>query len=82
MRSKFGNRKIEEENIGIVTPFKQQKIMIKRSLNLHKLNNIAVGTIEIFQGQEKEIIVLSTVRSQAFKHHGKQHLGFLANPKV
>ncbi|XP_003399605.4 putative helicase mov-10-B.1 isoform X1 [Bombus terrestris] len=81
MRSKFRNRKIEEEDIGIVTPFKQQKIMFKRSLNLHKLNNIAVGTVEIFQGQEKEIIVLSTVRSQTFKHRGKQHLGFLANLK-
>lgn len=81
MLSKFGNRNIKEEDIGIVTPFKQQKIMIKRSLNLHKLNNIAVGTVEIFQGQEKEIIVLSTVRSQTFIHNGKQHLGFLSNPK-
>ncbi|CAD1469051.1 unnamed protein product, partial [Heterotrigona itama] len=78
MHSKIGNRKIKEKDIGILTPFKQQKIMIEKYL---QSNNITVGTIETFQGQEREIIILSTVRSQIFKHNNKRHIGFLSNPK-
>ncbi|KOX74484.1 Putative helicase mov-10-B.1 [Melipona quadrifasciata] len=78
MLSKIGNRKIKGEDIGILTPFKQQKIMIEKYV---ESNNITVGTIETFQGQEREIIILSTVRSKIFVHNNKRHIGFLSNPK-
>lgn len=79
MHSKIGNREIKGEDIGILTPFKQQKIMIEKYV---QSNNITVGTIETFQGQEREIIILSTVRSKIFEHNNKRHIGFLSNPKV
>ncbi|XP_076618729.1 putative helicase mov-10-B.1 [Colletes latitarsis] len=81
MRAKIGSRKIQEKDIGVITPFKQQKIMIDKYLNKCGLNNVTVGTVEIFQGQEKEIIILSTVRSEVFKHNDKEHIGFLSNAK-
>ncbi|XP_043507496.1 putative helicase mov-10-B.1 isoform X2 [Frieseomelitta varia] len=77
MNSKIGSREIKEEDIGILTPFKQQKIMIERYVT----NNITVGTIDTFQGQEREIIILSTVRSKVFEHNNKRHIGFWSNPK-
>lgn len=79
---KFGTRKIKKNDIGIITPFKQQKIMIEQSFKNSKLYGIDVGTVETFQGQEREIILLTTVRSKVFTHDGKEHIGFLSNPKV
>lgn len=81
MHSKIGNREIKEEDIGILTPFRQQKIMIEKYLQSTN-NHTTVGTIEAFQGQEREIIILTTVRSQIFEHNNKRHIGFLSNPKV
>ncbi|XP_076277788.1 putative helicase mov-10-B.1 isoform X2 [Lasioglossum baleicum] len=81
MTATLGTRKIGENDIGIITPFKQQKIMIQKELYKKNLRNITVGTVETFQGQEKEIIIISTVRSRVFKHDGKTHIGFLSNPK-
>ena len=47
--------------------------------------NIKVGSVEEFQGQERRIIIVSTVRStkKEFLDMDKEfHLGFLNNPKV
>lgn len=43
-----------------------------------------VGSVEQFQGQERLIIIASTVRSAVGKkkHEYQAHLGFLKNPKV
>lgn len=38
--------------------------------------NIMTASVELFQGKEKPIIIISTVRS------GQQGIGFLNNPKV
>lgn len=82
LSAKFGTRKIQENDIGIVTPFRQHKLMIERRLSERTINNVTVGTVETFQGQEKEIIIFTTVRSETFEHEGVKHIGFLSNPKV
>jgi hypothetical protein len=57
----FGGR------IGIITPYARQKSEIMRALekyfgrNVHSA--ITVGTVDGFQGQEKDIIIFSCVRS-------------------
>ncbi|XP_012151887.1 putative helicase mov-10-B.1 [Megachile rotundata] len=79
--AKIGVRKIEPKDIGIITPFRQQKFMIEQNLKRYKLTDITVGTVETFQGQEREVILLTTVRSKVFQNNGKQHIGFLSNPK-
>ncbi|XP_051168911.1 putative helicase mov-10-B.1 [Leptopilina boulardi] len=77
----FNGVEINENNIGIVTPFRSQTSLITEILNQKELSNIAVGTVESFQGQEKDIIIVSLVRSAIFEHDGKYHVGFLSDEK-
>ena len=44
---------------------------------------VTVGSTEEFQGQERRIIIITTVRSQPdlLQHDFKHKLGFLKNPK-
>ncbi|XP_024893645.1 putative helicase MOV-10 isoform X1 [Temnothorax curvispinosus] len=81
IKAKFGKHVITPKDIGIVTPFKQQQLDITHHLEAMKLKGITVGTVETFQGQERNVMILSTVRSKAFEHNGKEHIGFLSNPK-
>lgn len=80
--AKFGDYKIKQADIGIISFFKEQQIQIMERLAAINLDKIVVGTVEIFQGQERTIIILSTTRSKIYKHDNKNHLGFLSNPKV
>ncbi|XP_076754816.1 putative helicase mov-10-B.1 [Xylocopa sonorina] len=81
MSSEIDKRKIQHYDVGVVTPFIQQKIMIEKSLYEHNLGKITVGTVDTFQGQEREIIIVSTVRSRVFKRNDKEDIGFLSKPK-
>ncbi|XP_078678948.1 putative helicase MOV-10 [Branchiostoma floridae x Branchiostoma belcheri] len=75
--------KITEKEIGIISPYRKQVNKIQRTMKAHHLSNIKVGSVEEFQGEERRIIIISTVRSNPdflpmdvdFK------LGFLRNPK-
>ena len=65
--------------IGIITTYKKQASKIKNICRKRfgkDAEKIDVGTVDKFQGQERPIIILSTVRS-----HTKS-IGFLKNPKV
>lgn len=73
--------KIMEEDIGIITPYRQQVLKIKQTLESIDLPEIKVGSVEQFQGQERQVIIISTVRS-TIKHNDfdRVHcLGFLSN---
>lgn len=78
----IGTSKIEWDKIGVITPFRSQKKVITELMKQKELSDISVGTVESFQGQEKEIIIVSLVRSAAFIHDGKYHVGFLSDEKV
>lgn len=82
INTKFKKCKIAPKDIGIITPFTQQQLYIKHHLAAMGLKDITVGTVETFQGQERNVIILSTARSKIFKHDSKEHIGFLSNPKV
>lgn len=43
--------------------------------------DINVGTVELFQGQERKIMIMTAVRSKTFFNNGQEHIGFLSNPK-
>ena len=57
------------KSIGIITPFKEQKNKLDNMVkSLGKLaDNITVGTVHTFQGDEKDIIILSLVLTKGCK---------------
>lgn len=55
----------KDKSVAVITPFKSQAMRIQNELNLNCLNNIKVGTIHTFQGDEKDIILLSSGISQS-----------------
>lgn len=57
---------------------------MKKAFTLLKLHDIDVASVEQFQGQERKVIIISTVRSrpQFLQFDYMFQLGFLQNPKV
>ncbi|NXF90644.1 SDE3 helicase, partial [Eubucco bourcierii] len=90
-RGKKGIPSISPKEIGIISPYRKQVEKIRRAITsldpvlqaLPDISLLKVGSVEQFQGQERCIILISTVRScneylmfdETFK------LGFLKNPK-
>jgi helicase MOV-10 len=68
--------KILASDIGIISPYKKQCQKIAQRLEQNEWAEVEVGTCETFQGREKPVIIISTVRS------GSDKVGFLDNPKV
>lgn len=50
----------QSRSIGIITPFVNQKNLIKQKLEEEHLNNVDCGTVHAFQGDEKDVILFST----------------------
>ncbi|KAF0914587.1 hypothetical protein E2562_030663 [Oryza meyeriana var. granulata] len=72
---------VRETDIGVITPYRQQVVKIKKALETFEMPDLKVGSVEQFQGQEREIIIISTVRSTV-KHNEFDkffNLGFLSN---
>lgn len=63
--------------VAIITPYSQQREYIRRLLNKRfgdSARAVSVDTVDSFQGQEKEIVIISCVRSSG-------DIGFLRDPK-
>lgn len=77
------NGNFNEEQIGVITPYRKQVLKLKTTLEDLDMSGIKVGSVEQFQGQEKQVIIVSTVRS-TIKHNefDRTHcLGFLSNSR-
>ncbi|XP_076260441.1 putative helicase mov-10-B.1 isoform X1 [Rhynchophorus ferrugineus] len=76
---------VKPQEIGVVTPYIRQVYKIRENLkNLKKeWNDIDVGTTEAFQGREKRVIIISTVRAQEdlLLYDRKYKLGFVGEAK-
>lgn len=59
---------ITPENIGVISPYNGQVSLLKKEID----DGIEISTVDGFQGREKEIIILSLVRS-----NNKREVGFL-----
>ncbi|CAM8923535.1 unnamed protein product [Rhodiola kirilowii] len=74
---------IRETDIGVITPYRQQATKINEVLEKHEVHDVKVGSVEQFQGQEREVIIVSSVRSTVKHNEFDQtfSLGFISNPK-
>jgi helicase MOV-10 len=69
-------KKIRPSDIGIISPYRRQCSKLMMRLRDYCWDGVEVGTVETYQGREKPVIVISTVRSKT------KCIGFLNNPKV
>ena len=74
-------QKVESERLdfGIITPYRGQARLLRRLLKMQHYfrrlrRHITVGTVDGFQGQERDVIVISLVRDNA-----EGSIGFLRN---
>jgi superfamily I DNA and/or RNA helicase len=61
-----------EGKIGVISPYKSQVLLLKNLLKTSGLSSFAehVNTVDAFQGQEKEIIIMNCVRSNKYGQIG------------
>ncbi|XP_058465257.1 putative helicase MOV-10 isoform X3 [Malaya genurostris] len=75
MRAGVNGRKISQDEIGIVSPYQLQAQQLRQMCLRKEWPSIEIGSVEQYQGREKLIIILSTVRSHT------SGVGFLNNVK-
>lgn len=89
-QGKKGLPKISPKDIGIIAPYRKQVEKIQKALKSMKelnkwsdIKELKVGSVEEFQGQERKVIMVSTVRSSMsyVKMDQDFNIGFLANKK-
>ena len=51
----------KDKSIGVITPFVNQKKLIEEGLKQQGLTNVVCGTVHAFQGDEKDVVLFSTV---------------------
>lgn len=74
---KLVQRGVAPSDIGIVSPYKLQCKKIRQKCDRNHYNDITIGTAEVFQGQERKVMIMSTVRAK------QKNLGdFLSNAQV
>lgn len=66
---------VKPSDIGVISLCKLQCEKIRSEARQRNFEGITIGTAEVFQGQEKAVIIISTVRS------GKT-MGFVKDKKV
>ncbi|KAM6925346.1 putative helicase mov-10-B.1 [Xenentodon cancila] len=89
-QGKKGQAKIAPSDIGIIAPYRKQVQKIRKALEkvgkefkVKDMDKLKVGSVEEFQGQERRVIMVSTVRSssQYAEFDKKFSLGFVKNEK-
>lgn len=77
------NSNFISNKIGIITPYEGQRAYLRSNLKFFSksvdYDKIEIASINAYQGREKDIIILSTVRSNSFK--GKRSIGFLSDTR-
>ncbi|KAF9057246.1 P-loop containing nucleoside triphosphate hydrolase protein [Panaeolus papilionaceus] len=73
---------VADNDIGIIAPYHAQVVKLRTALR-SVADGVKVGSVEEFQGQERRVIIISTVRSSRdFIEYDLRHtLGFVANPR-
>lgn len=72
--NKLLNAGVAEADIGVISPYNGQVTVIRKLLREHP--NIEIATVDGFQGREKQVIIMSMVRS-----NDKREVGFLSEDR-
>ncbi|RDX46171.1 P-loop containing nucleoside triphosphate hydrolase protein [Lentinus brumalis] len=74
---------VRAHDIGVITPYFAQSRKIRKLLQKEKIDGVKVASVEEFQGQERRVIIISTVRSSRdlLSYDAKFSLGFVSNPR-
>ncbi len=67
----------EKPSVGLISPYREQVVWMKNDLEIDEIlsgENLTVQTIDGFQGQERDVIYISLVRSNT-----KSEIGFLTD---
>ncbi|KAJ1301619.1 hypothetical protein OPQ81_008866 [Rhizoctonia solani] len=69
--------------IGVITPYRQQCVKVRHLLNREGYGGVEVKVTEDWQGQEKRVIIISTVRSdpELLEEGALRFLGFVTSPR-
>ncbi|XP_029731593.1 putative helicase MOV-10 isoform X1 [Aedes albopictus] len=71
----LNGKPVNQSDIGVLSFYARQVSFIKTLMRTKKWFDIEIGSAEQYQGREKAIMLISTVRS------GKDNVGFLADAK-
>ncbi|XP_051949737.1 putative helicase mov-10-B.1 [Xyrauchen texanus] len=89
-QAKKGIAKISPKEIGIIAPYRKQVEKIRKGIKMQKdlkscigIEELKVGSVEEFQGQERKVIIVSAVRSskEYINLDETFNIGFLKNEK-
>ncbi|GAA6013534.1 hypothetical protein JCM11491_006113 [Sporobolomyces phaffii] len=77
------NVRVLDSDIGIISPYQAQCAKLRQVLNQRDRPHLSIGSVEHFQGSERTVIIMSTVRSnrEHLDHDKRFALGFLGNEK-
>ncbi|GAA6013532.1 hypothetical protein JCM11491_006112 [Sporobolomyces phaffii] len=75
--------RVADSDIGIISPYSAQCAKLRVALKQHVRPNLTIGSVEQFQGSERSVILMSTVRSnKEFLEQDKRFaIGFVGNEK-
>ena len=77
-------RKIWDKNvrdIGVISPYSEQSRQISNKLRENEIFGVECSTVDSFQGREKDVIIISTVRSLDERTLECDSLGFLVDQR-
>lgn len=76
--------RVQQDDIGVITPFYKQNTKIRQMLRTVGLPNVTVSSINDLQGREFQAVFVSTVRSslKMMQEDAYQGQGFINNPQA